>query len=295
MENFWDESIWCPPGLKWSDYGPDTPQFNHLYYSFLTAGALTLLRYFLEVVLFRPIGGYILTKKKNSPRSKLISKFSEGMWKLTFYLSTTVYGWFFVLWNKPYSKDMKQTLINYPHAVTDDEWWYYNIELGFYLSLFVTQFFDTKRKDFWQMFVHHIVTILLIFFSWTCCFHRVGCLVMAIHDVGDIPLESAKLAKYCEKQRLADIIFAIFAIVWIYTRCYLLPTRVIYYSTYEALGILPFFPAYYFFNTLLCLLQLLHVAWTYLIIRIAFDALQNKGMRDIRSDSEDTEEDPHTD
>lgn len=306
MDWFWSEKVWCPPGYTWADYTPHSAQFHHIYYSFITAGFLLLVRLISETILFRPLGkrlclnslpnkssgDVVKTNRKNSARARsIVKKFSEVMWRFSFYISISIYGWFFVLWDKPYLKDTLQTFTNYPHhPVTDNEWWYYNVELGFYISLVITQFIDTKRKDFWQMFAHHVITILLLVFSWACNFHRIGSLVIAIHDIGDIPLEGAKLAKYCEKQRLADLVFAIFTIVWIYTRCYLLPSRVIYYTTFEALNIIPFFPAYYIFNGLLCVLQLLHFAWTYVIIRMVFDALQNDGMRDLRSDSEDLEE-----
>ena len=36
-----------------------------------------------------------------------------------------------------------------------------------------SQFFDVKRKDFWEMFIHHNTTILLIALSWTAHFTRV--------------------------------------------------------------------------------------------------------------------------
>lgn len=318
---FWSPKFWCPPGYNWSDY---SARFSDIYYSLITALALVLLRYVSESLLFKPLGFYLCckpqtsghssstarrqqqqqggdvgrTKKTTTSAAKLttpsvVRKFSETMWRLSFYLALAVFGWFYVLWNKPYLADTMQSLYNYPHhPVTNDEWWYYNIELAFYISLLITQFSDTKRKDFWQMFAHHIVTILLIVLSWACNFHRIGCLVIAIHDIADVPLEGAKLARYCKQQRLADLFFAIFTPVWIYTRCYLLPTRVLYYTTYKALSIIPFFPAYYIFNGLLLLLQLLHIAWTYVILRMVVDAIQNEGMRDLRSDSE---EDPHED
>ena len=52
-----------------------------------------------------------------------------------------------------------------------------------------TQFFDVKRKDFWQMFVHHMITLLLLSLSWVCNLHRVGSLVLVVHDCADIFLE----------------------------------------------------------------------------------------------------------
>lgn len=316
MEWLWSEAVWCPPNLKWSDFRPDSAQIHHLYYSLLTAGVLIVLRYFTEILLFRPLGRLLCcsqsiennnssginvgktgggdmkkVKRNNVAKRSTVYKFSEGMWRLTFYLFASLYGWFVVLWDKPYFKDTMHSLYNYPHhPVQTEEWWYYNIELAFYISLVITQFIDTRRKDFWQMFLHHIVTILLLVLSWACNFHRIGALVLAIHDIADVPLEGAKLAKYCKRQRLADLLFAIFTVTWIYTRCYLLPTRVIYYTTYEALSIIPFFPAYYIFNGLLCILQVLHLVWTWIIMRMVVDALLNSGMRDLRSDSEDSVE-----
>ena len=73
--------------------------------------------------------------------------------------------------------------IDHPkHTVTNDIYWYYTLELAFYFSLLVTQFFDVKRKDWLQMFVHHIVTILLLLFSYACNFTRVGAVVLFLHD-----------------------------------------------------------------------------------------------------------------
>lgn len=50
----------------------------------------------------------------------------------------------------------------------------------------MSQFVDVQRKDFWQMFVHHVVTILLLCFSWACNLHRIGALVLVIHDFADV-------------------------------------------------------------------------------------------------------------
>lgn len=128
------------------------------------------------------------------------------------------------------------------------------ISMAFYWSLTVTQFIDVKRKDFWQMFIHHMVTLLLMSLSWVCNLHRVGSLVLVVHDCADIFLEvnisiyifwlpsgrnwlchsnmscsfqAAKLTKYANYQKLCDFIFAIFTIVWIVTRLGFYP-RIIY-------------------------------------------------------------------
>jgi TLC domain len=69
------------------------------------------------------------------------------------------------------------------------------VNVLFALILYVyTQAFDTKRSDFWQHFVHHLVTMALITLSWVTNFVRMGTLVMLIHDISDVPLEVAKVS-----------------------------------------------------------------------------------------------------
>ena len=84
-----------------------------------------------------------------------------------------------------------------------------------------------------------------------------------------IPLEGAKLARYARSDSASNAIFAVFTLSWIFSRLGLLPWRVIAYSTHYALRVVPMFPAYYIFNALLVSLQILHIIWTWLILRIA--------------------------
>ncbi|KAM7311687.1 hypothetical protein ISCGN_008594 [Ixodes scapularis] len=150
-------------------------------------------------------------------------------------------------------------------------------------------------KDFWQMFVHHILTILLLSFSWACNLHRIGSLVLIVHDFADVPLEAAKMAKYVKRQRLADATFAVFTICWLISRLGLYPYRVIYSTMFEAVKVIEMFAAYYIFNSLLTALQFLHIVWTWMIARIALQAISSNGVKDLRSDDEsssDSDESP---
>ena len=136
------------------------------------------------------------------------------------------------------------------------------------------------------MFVHHVVTIMLLAFSWTCNFVRIGTLVLVIHDFADVPLEAAKLCRYLNVSDLvSNSIFGVFTLSWIFSRLGLLPYRVILQTSYYALDHVTFFPVYWIFNALLVALQVLHVIWTYLILRIAYNAIYDDGVKDLREDS----------
>lgn len=227
-----------------------------------------------------------LRKRQNKPST--LTKFCENSWRCLYYTSSFIYG-LVVLWDKPWLWNINECWTNYPHqSVTNDIWWYYMLSMSFYWSLCFSQFFDVKRKDFWQMFIHHIATIFLMVFSWAVNVVRIGSLVLVIHDCADIFLEAAKMAKYAGYQKLCDTMFAILTVLWIVTRIGIYPFWIVKNTSYDAPKIVPMFPAYYIFNSLLIVLFVLHCFWTYLILKIAYNSL-NAGLMegDIRSSSDE--------
>ena len=81
------------------------------------------------------------------------------------------------------------------------------------------------------------------------------------------------MCKYTNYQRTCDILFTSFAITWIVTRLGVYPTWILYSTTIEAPQIVEMFPAYYIFNALLAILLMLHVIWTYFILKIVYKAM----------------------
>ncbi|KAK2706250.1 ceramide synthase 6-like isoform X2 [Artemia franciscana] len=215
--------------------------------------------------------------------SKMV-KFTETAWRMLFYTVAFVYG-LYSLWDKPWFSNIQHCWIGYPfeHTLTDDIWCYYMLELSFYWALTLQHFQNVRRKDFWEMLVHHLATICLLVFSLVVNFTRVGTLVLVIHDVADIFLEGAKLMRYIRYTKACDIFFAIFTLIWIVSRLGYFPFWIIRSSLFEAYTFIPFFPAYYIFNGLLCTLLLLHVIWTYYILRILWKVFNGSETSDSRS------------
>lgn len=230
-----------------------------------------------------------LRKGQNKPT--ILTKFCENSWRCLYYSFSFIYG-ITILWDKPWLWDINECWNGFPHqSVSNDVWWYYMISMSFYWSLCVSQFFDVKRKDFWQMFIHHIAAILLMCLSWVVNIFRIGSLVLVVHDSADIFLEGAKMAKYAGYQKLCDAIFAILTVLWIVTRLGIYPFWIIRNTSIEAPKMVPMFPAYYIFNSLLILLLALHCFWTYLLLRIAYNSLKAGHMDgDIRSSSDEYSE-----
>jgi len=231
-------------------------------------------------------------KRRKSQQISLLSKATESCWRCVFYFWLFCFGafcilptdWFWdtTLWMKGYIKE--QHFNNYLRA-------YYLMELSFYTSLLFSQFIDAKRKDFYQMFIHHIVTILLIFSSYAVDQHRIGVVIMFLHDASDFWLEAAKVFNYAKIQKMCDGLFVMFATSFFITRWIYYPFWVLHCMIIISWREVGPFLSYYYFTTLLVTLQILHVFWGSLILNMFFKLLtQGKVDRDTRSEDESSED-----
>ncbi|KAL8623652.1 hypothetical protein ACOMHN_051094 [Nucella lapillus] len=161
--------------------------------------------------------------RRNQDKTPVMKKFCESSWRCTYYAGIFCYG-LHTLWDKPWLWDTNYCWQGWPeHHVSNDVYWYYNIQAGFYLALSVSLFTDHKRKDFTEMIVHHVATLGLMFLSWMINFTRAGTLVLLLHDCVDPIMEGAKMAKYLKKESLCTALFVCFGLVWIITRMTIFP------------------------------------------------------------------------
>jgi len=291
-ERYWFKPLALSLGLKATKHkSPPTNDVLEKEFQLLKSKKITKIntaKLSLELGMKERQIDYWLKRRRLHGKPCTLDKFCETGWRWLYYSCAFIYG-ICCLWNKPWLWNIKHCWYNYPHhEVSSDVWWYYMFELAFYWSLTFTQFFDVKRKDFLEMFIHHITTISLLAFSWTCNLTRCGALVLVVHDFADIFLEAAKMCNYTKYNKACDIIFGIFTVAWIVTRLGLFPTWILYSTTIEAPQIVEMFPAYYIFNGLLSILLVLHTIWTFFILKIVVNAIYSDPdgeMKDTRSDS----------
>ncbi|XP_029592442.1 ceramide synthase 2 [Salmo trutta] len=230
-------------------------------------------------------------RRRNQDRPSLQKKFKEASWRFTFYLLAFIAG-LAALIDKPWLYDFKEMWQGFPIlTLLPSQYWYYMIELGFYVSLVFSVASDVKRKDFKEQMVHHMATIFLISFSWCVNYIRAGTLIMLLHDSSDYLLESAKIFIYAGWRNTSNYVFFLFAAVFIFTRLYIFPFYIIYSTyIYPMTMYSPFF-GYYFLNFLMMVLQCLHIFWAILILRMAVRFLSSdEKVEDERSDKEETDE-----
>jgi len=173
---------------------------------------------------------------------------------------------------------------------------YYILYISRYFQAVLSVLLEAKRKDFVEMIVHHVVTVVVIYISYVYGWNRVGVVVMVLLDPADVPLHLAKLCKYTFEatkrqawQFVADRLFEFFAFVFFVTRLvfygYVCWSCHIEASLYFPKG-LPEWSCVALLYTLL----FLQVYWFFLIIKVAIKLLRGQGAEDPRSDDEDEDE-----
>ncbi|KAF7634125.1 TLC domain-containing protein [Meloidogyne graminicola] len=315
----WSEQFWLPENVTWSNLrskaGIQYPQFYEFGYTLLIGVLITLLRILVEAFLFVPVGylsGWLDTKKATllqriqthlffgfAGRSKF-KRVSETAWRFTYYLFISIAG-IYILHDQPQFTSMAESFKNWPnHHLPNSVWWYYVIQTGFYWSLiFSILTFDVRRSDQYEMASHHLATIILLAMSFTVNFVRFGSLILLIHDSADIFLELGKLFRYAGWDKAVTIDFCLFMFVWILTRlvyfpfvmlrCMIFDGPTLIQESYRWGNLLqrPIVPRVFLF--ILCFLLILHLFWTYILLKIAIKSINN-GVDDIREVSDAEEE-----
>jgi len=234
-------------------------------------------------------------RKRNINKLSLMRKATETCWRVLVYFTFFVLG-SYVMFTSDWFGDMNTWVVGYIHKqpLTTGIKWYYLMELSFYMSLLVSQFFDAKRKDFFQLFIHHIATIILIGGSYIIAHFHYGAVIIYLHDASDYWLESAKIANYAKTQKLCDALFVVFAVTfficrWIYFPFWVL--RGFIFHNPALSGMHSYFDFPYLFVYLCFVLLVLHIYWGYLIANMVYKfTVAGKVEKDDRSNDEDSDD-----
>ncbi|KAK3337785.1 TLC domain-containing protein, partial [Cercophora scortea] len=262
-------------------------------------------------------------------KRKDITRFSEQAWLLIYYTVFWSLG-LYIYCNSTYFLNLAEIWADWPNReISGIMKGYMLAQLAFWLQQVLVINIEERRKDHWQMFTHHIITICLIYGSYRYSHTRVGNVILVVMDVVDIFLPFAKCLKYLGFTTLCDIMFGVFMVSWVAARhvlymivCYSVWAHIPVYlpvgcftgpsATLKASG--PFDPppnkrllyileplwsseglicfnptVTWVFLSMLLALQALTIMWFSLIVRVAIKVLRGDGAEDSRSDDEGDE------
>eukprot|EP01125_Pyxidicula_operculata_P010655 TRINITY_DN3507_c0_g1_i1.p1 TRINITY_DN3507_c0_g1~~TRINITY_DN3507_c0_g1_i1.p1 ORF type:complete len:315 (+),score=41.89 TRINITY_DN3507_c0_g1_i1:33-977(+) len=214
------------------------------------------------------------------PTEEELFKFQTAGWRFVNYFALWCLD-VYVLSGESWFMDVTSYWAVWPEAMPVNVRALYLLQLSHYTYSIICIFWEPKQSDFLQMIIHHVTALLLIGASYAVGFYRVGLTVLIITDTADPLLELGKIVLYSGYTKVADLIFIVFAVVFITTRIVIYPYLVLYpcwfYSVTEKLGLIP---GWHFFYALLLVLYALFIMWTWLILQMAVKLQKGEGLGD---------------
>ncbi|KAG7598278.1 TRAM/LAG1/CLN8 homology domain [Arabidopsis suecica] len=295
------------------------PASSDLWVIIFFAPFFLFLRLILDRFIFERVARRLVVPRghygDSNERRKKIVKFKESAWKCLCSFSVEALA-LYVTYKEPWFKDTRCFWLGPGDQIWPDQ----KIKLkmkGMYMfvgglnvyAFFALFYWETRRSDFKVMLVHHIVTSFLINLSYVLRFSRIGSVILALHEISDVFLEIGKMCKYSGAEAMTSVSFILFFLSWTALRLIYYPLWILWSTSYESIKVkmeywdkkhlmetgpnLMVF--YYVFNTLLYCLQILHIYWWILIYRVLISQIRAKGKvaKDIRSDSEDEDDEHH--
>ncbi|KAK8106378.1 TLC domain-containing protein [Apiospora kogelbergensis] len=267
--------------------------------------------------VLEPLARYLgVTKDKDATR------FAEQSWMLVYYSAVWPSG-VYLYYQSPYFLNLGGLWAGWPHKEIDGLMKVYiTVQWAYWMQQLIVVNIEARRKDYFEMMFHHVVTITLIIASYAYHLTRVGHLILVLMDVVDLILPLAKCFKYLGCTTVCNALFGFFLCTWALTRhvlylmvCwsffYDLP-RVVTVPCYKGTAdelrgpflapedrsylLEPFYdPAgtvcltngiLTSFFTFLMGLELVICAWSFLILRVIARMLKGRAVEDVRSDDE---------
>jgi len=264
---------------------PEYPVFEDLLPALWYGIGLIAIRWVLTHYVFGPMSLSWLSPHKREP--KHVGKFCDSAYQLIYFVGSSAVL-LVVLLNPqdalsnilPPSLGGSGEIANcwrgapYEYFLSPNLKTIYLVELGFHIQSIVWHVaFQDARSDHVEMLSHHIVTIILIVFSFVGNMSRVGIVILLIHDLPDIFVFWAKLGANTPYTKFTLTGFVSMLATWGYMRLYVLPFVVFNSSWFEAAAIAGPFPGMYFLNACLFFLIILHAYWYVLFIDIGLHFL----------------------
>ncbi|RKP31457.1 longevity assurance proteins LAG1/LAC1 [Metschnikowia bicuspidata] len=269
---------------------------NDFYFVAFYAVFLTFFREFMMVCILRPMAYFLGVKKPAK-----VKRFMEQTYAMVYYGFSGPFGLWVMSQTPLWFFETTPFYLEYPHKTHD---WYFKVyylgQAAFWVqqSVVLVLQLEKPRKDYYELILHHIVTIALIWCSYRFHFTWMGLAVYVTMDVSDFFLAFSKTLNYLNSPASGPF-FAFFVFVWIYLRHYI-NLRILWsvLTEFRTVGewelnwdtqqYKSWISQPVVFG-LLFALQLLNAYWLFLIIRILYRYVLGGVAEDDRSDGEDEE------
>lgn len=140
---------------------------------------------------------------------------------------------------------------------------YYSHEMLFHLA------YHRQRHDFTEIMLHHFLTNVLVWFSYSTSALKIGSIVMLTHDFSDIWVANMKIVFEFQGKLGQLCAYLLMFCSFVYTRLVVFPFVIIrqFYERYTETSNPLAHRIFWVLESFLCCLLMLHVFWTTLMLK----------------------------
>ena len=148
---------------------------------------------------------------------------------------------------------------------------------------FFVHFLDSKKNDFVEMALHHIVALYLFGGLYLMNVWEQGAVMAFLHDIADVFVNISKALSETEYANTTGAFFVTMMLVWFYTRIIVLPILMYEFATSRAgIG----YCSKEIFLYLLSIMYMLHCYWFHLFFKILAKFIYEGEAEDLQSKTE---------
>jgi ceramide synthetase len=167
---------------------------------------------------------------------------------------------------------------------------FFSAQLGiWFYTAFSHRFVEERRKDYFVMYAHHVMTVALVILAMYKGCLRYGLVVLFLHDVSDVPIDLLKMSNYLGLDSksglyLTELSFVATLAGWVYFRFF--HFFWVYWPPFNGASDALWGPTdAHIVNRegpiMLMFLQCLHVYWFLLFLRILRKLIRGDATQDV--------------
>ncbi|CRH00587.1 longevity-assurance (LAG1) protein, putative [Plasmodium relictum] len=200
------------------------------------SGCFTFIVKFILNKLSQPIGEKLIPQKKWSQRIRKIKiqRFNIMFFNLFYFSLISAFG-FVILRNQTYFPSelggkgkLSDYFVDYPNQKTSNLiHLYYFLNGGYLLTSVYSTLISERLPDFYENCLQHLCAIILVYFSYSQNFIRVGAIIMLCHDICEIFSSACRVFVDTRYKFITVISFCILFTSWGVLRLYIFAKRCI--------------------------------------------------------------------
>ncbi|SBT70732.1 longevity-assurance (LAG1) protein, putative [Plasmodium malariae] len=203
---------------------------------FVICGCFTFMGKYILNKLSNPIGERMIPKNKWSQRIRKIKveRFNLMFFNLFYFSLISTFGFVALRYQTYFPVEMggegnlNDYFVGYPNQKTSNlVHMYYFLNGGYLLTSVYSLLMSEKLPDFYENFLQHLCAIILVYFSYSQNFIRVGSVIMLCHDICEVFSSACRVFVDTRYKLVTVSSFCILFSSWGFLRLYIFAKRCI--------------------------------------------------------------------